>query len=50
MKAFSWPVTLLGGEEGRRSKKRMAMMRMMTQVGRLEDYERAGGVEGVLAS
>jgi len=47
VKAHDWPVTILGGEEGRRSKK-MPVIRMKTQIGKLREYERAGGVEGIL--
>lgn len=47
VKAFDWPANLLGGDKGR-AKKKMPMMRMWTQLARIKDYEKAGGVEGIL--
>ena len=47
---FRWPVVLLGGLQGRNHEKPMRLMRMTTQVGKLKEYERAGGVEGMLVS
>ena len=48
---FSWPVTLLSEDyKGGTPDGKMTTIRMRTQLGKVKDYERAGGVEGVLVS
>ncbi|CAD6577848.1 MAG: hypothetical protein TREMPRED_002049 [Tremellales sp. Tagirdzhanova-0007] len=50
VKPFDWPATMLGGDKGRANERKMPMMRMWTQLARIKDYEKAGGVEGLLIS